>query len=291
MARMVGAMGERLRSHHVLSWSAVGVAAAALVVACFVASLEIAIEAFIGAGNEQRGFTYERELALASFDVGWPGPLALVAGLALVAAAVTGIVVGSRPWLVVASFAVAVALALLVFDTEDQRLRWAGPGGVIGYESPHGGALLQPALDELQAEARASSEAPQPRLGAAWRRGRLLVARTHRLAGLPLVRAGARLVDRLQALPAGTPAVGVGLPRGRRHGGDLRLVGPPKPYPIRLTKACALRVSLRTLEQTRVLRPTTPPSPNTLAPPPERLVVKRQAAHGASTVGSTSGSE
>jgi hypothetical protein len=157
---MVGAVGERLRSHHVLSWSAVGVAAAALVVACFVASLEIAISAFIGAGNEQRGFSYERELALA-FDVGWPGPLALVAGLALVAAAVTGIVVGSRPWLVVASFAVAVALGLLVFDTEDQRLSWAGPG-VVGYESPHGGPLLQPALDELQAEARASSEARNP---------------------------------------------------------------------------------------------------------------------------------
>ena len=132
-----------------------------LVVACFVASLEIAISAFIGAGNEQRGFSYERKLALASFDVGWPGPLAVVAGLALVAAAVTGIVVGSRPWLVVASFAVALALGLLAFDTEDQRLSWAGPG-VVGYESPHGGPLLQPALDELKAEARASSEARNP---------------------------------------------------------------------------------------------------------------------------------
>jgi len=158
---MVGAVGERLRSHHVLSWSAVGVAAAALVVACFIPSLEIAISAFIGAGNDQRGFRYERELALA-FDVGWPGPLALVAGLALVVAAATGIVVGSRPWLVVASFAVAVALGLLAFDTEDQRLSWAGPGGVVGYESPHGGPLLQPALDELKAEARASREARAP---------------------------------------------------------------------------------------------------------------------------------
>jgi hypothetical protein len=158
---MLGAVDEWLRSHHVLSWSAVAVAAAALVVACFVPSLEIAISAFIGAGNDQRGFRYERELALA-FDVGWPGPLALVAGLALVVAAATGIVVGSRPWLVVASFAVAVGLGLLVFDTEDQRLSWAGSGGVVGYESPHGGPLLQPALDELKAEARASSEARNP---------------------------------------------------------------------------------------------------------------------------------
>ena len=154
---MVKPIGVRLRRRDVLSWSAVGIAAAALVVSCFVPSLKVAIEAFIGAGNDQRVFRYERELALA--DGGWPGPMAVVAGLALVTAAVTGILVGSRPWLVVASFAVAVALALLVFDTEDQRIDWAGHAGVVGYESPHGGPLLQPVLDELQAEARASPEA------------------------------------------------------------------------------------------------------------------------------------
>lgn len=161
MVQLVKPMGERLGTRDVLSWSAVGVAAAALVVSCFVPSLKIAIEAFIGAGNEQRGFRYERDLAIA-VDGGWPGPMAVVAGLALVAAAVTGIVVGSKPWLVVASFVVTVALALLVFDTEDQRLEWTGHAGVVGYESPHGGPLLQPALDELQAEARASREASRP---------------------------------------------------------------------------------------------------------------------------------
>ena len=154
-------MVERLRGHHALSWTAIGVAATALVVACFLPGIEIAISAYIGAGNEQRGFDYGRELVLAT-DAGWPGPLAVAGGLALVAAAVTGIVLGSRPWLVVASFLVAVALGLLVFDTEDQRLQWVGRGGVIGYESPHGGPLLQPALDELKAEARASPEARDP---------------------------------------------------------------------------------------------------------------------------------
>jgi hypothetical protein len=57
---------------------------------------------------------------------------------------------------------VAAALGLLVVDTEDQRLQWAGPGGVIGYESPHGGPLLQPALDGLKAEARATPEGRNP---------------------------------------------------------------------------------------------------------------------------------
>ena len=72
---MILLMVERLRKHHVVSWTAVGVTAGVLVVACLVASLEIAIEASIGAGDEQRVFRYERKLALA-FDVGWPGPLA-----------------------------------------------------------------------------------------------------------------------------------------------------------------------------------------------------------------------
>jgi len=71
-------------------------------------------------------------------------------------------VVGGKRWLVVASFVVAAALGLLVFDTEDKRLQWAGVGGVIGYESPHGGPLLQPALDDLKAAARASPEAREP---------------------------------------------------------------------------------------------------------------------------------
>jgi hypothetical protein len=71
-------------------------------------------------------------------------------------------VVGSRQWLVVASFVTAAALGLLVFDTEDKRLQWAGGGGVVGYESPHGGPLLQPALDDLKAEARATREARNP---------------------------------------------------------------------------------------------------------------------------------
>jgi hypothetical protein len=49
-----------------------------------------------------------------------------------------------------------------VFDTEDKRLQWAGARGVIGYESPHGGPLLQPPLDDLKATARASPEARNP---------------------------------------------------------------------------------------------------------------------------------
>jgi hypothetical protein len=40
----------------------------------------------------------------------------------------------------------------------DDRLG-GGPHGVMGFEKPHGGPLLQPALDDLTADARRSPEA------------------------------------------------------------------------------------------------------------------------------------
>ena len=162
MPRMcAAAMLERLRAHHALSWAAIGLAAAALVVACFITGFEFRIEASIGAGDTQRAFDYVRTTSIVrASDI---GKLVLGAGLLLVAAAVTGVAIGSRRWLVVGSFVVAVALLLLVFDMEDNdRLMWPGSGGVIGYESPNGGPLLQPTLDDLKAEARSSPEAREP---------------------------------------------------------------------------------------------------------------------------------
>jgi hypothetical protein len=145
---------------HLLGWAAIGVAAVVAAVACFLPAFELAIEAIIGAGDEQRGFRYTAELTLAG-DLRPAGLLPLAAALALVAAAVAGILLGSRPWLVVAAFAIACALGVLVLDTED-RTQWAGPGGVIGYESPNGGLVLQPAVDDLQDQARRSPEAQEP---------------------------------------------------------------------------------------------------------------------------------
>ena len=131
-----------------------------LVCACFIPAIEIAIEAFIGAGNEQRGFRYTREVSLA-LDGGWPGPFMVVLGLALFGSAAAGLLLGSRRPLVVAAFVLAVGLGVLAYDTAD-RLDWAGPGGVIGYEEPAGGPLLQDAIDDLKDEARASPEAREP---------------------------------------------------------------------------------------------------------------------------------
>ena len=149
-----------MAERHPLGWAAIGIAAVTAAVACFLPAFELAIEATIGAGDEQRGFRYTAELTLVS-DLRPAGLLPLAAALALAAAAVAGIALGSRPWLVVAAFVVACALGVLVLDTEDNT-QWAGPGGVVGYEEPHGGLILQPAVDDLQDRARRSPEAQEP---------------------------------------------------------------------------------------------------------------------------------
>jgi hypothetical protein len=144
---------------HPLGWAAIGLAAIGVVVSCVLPAFELAIEGFIGAGSEQRGFRYTSELTLAG-DLRPGGLLPLAAALALVAAAVAGMALGSRWWLVFGSLAVACSLGVLVLDTEE-RLDWP-EGGVIGYDEPSGGPLLQQGVDELQARARRSPEAQEP---------------------------------------------------------------------------------------------------------------------------------
>jgi hypothetical protein len=144
-----------------IGWAAVSVAAAAVVVACFLPAFELAIGASIGAGASQESFDYERRLSIAT-DAAPFGLLPLLGGVFLLAAGIVGAIRRPPAWLVVTTFVVALGLALLVFDTEDQRLQWAGSGGVIGYESDHGGPLLTPGLDDLHEAAAASPEAQRP---------------------------------------------------------------------------------------------------------------------------------
>jgi hypothetical protein len=150
-------MGERLRGHHAASWAAIGAAGGAIVVASLLPAIRIGIGGFVGAGATQRSFRYEAEASFAG-DLRPYGLVPLVVGLLLVGGAVLGILRGSRPWLVAGAFALAVVLGLFVLWSSEQIV-WTD-GGVIGYESPQ--LLVQPALDELQDEARRSPEARNP---------------------------------------------------------------------------------------------------------------------------------
>lgn len=144
-----------------VGWLAVCVAAAAAVVVCFLPAVEIRIEASIGAGAEQLAFSYDDRLSIA-LDAAPFGLLPVAGGLFLLAVGAVGALRRPPGWLVLASFVVAACLALLVYDTEDQRLGWVEEGGVVGYETDNGGPVLGPGLDDLHAEAEASPEAQRP---------------------------------------------------------------------------------------------------------------------------------
>jgi hypothetical protein len=147
--------------HWVLAWAPVLVAAGVLVTSCFLPTFEIAIEASIGAGAEQQSFRYAEVLSIAG-DLLLFGLIPLGAGVILVGLALLGLARGTIPWACVASLLLALLLAAIVFDTEDKRLGWTGSHGVVGYEQPNGGPLLQQAIDDLHADAEQTPEARNP---------------------------------------------------------------------------------------------------------------------------------
>jgi hypothetical protein len=141
-------------------WAVIGVAALAAAVACTRPMFEIGIGAYIGGGDEQRGFDYDRVLTPLTDLRPW-SLVMLAAALILLVTTVVALIWGNRPILVLVACAVAL-LSLGAALNIDDRLGWVELGGVVGYEEPHGGRLLQPAIDELKADARRSPEAQEP---------------------------------------------------------------------------------------------------------------------------------
>ncbi len=150
----------RLPDRGVLSWAAIGAAAIVAVVACARPAFEIGLGASIGAGNDQRTFDYERQLTPLTDLRPW-SLLMLAAALVLLATSVTALLWGNRPVLVLLACAVALLSVRAVLSVNDAVV-WAEGNGVIAYEEPNGGLLLQPAIDELKADARRSPEAREP---------------------------------------------------------------------------------------------------------------------------------
>ena len=150
----------RLPDRGTACWAMIGIAALAAAVACLRPMFEIGIGAYIGAGNEQRGFDYDRRLTPLTDLRPW-SLVMLAAALVLLVTSVTALIWGNRPILVLLACAVAVLSLRAVLDVDD-RLGWPGSGGVIGYEEPNGGPLLQPGIDALKADANRSPEAGEP---------------------------------------------------------------------------------------------------------------------------------
>lgn len=141
-------------------WVAIGLAGGAVAFGSLLPAFELAIEAYtVDASSRQTGYRYRSEVAFG-LDLLPLGLVPPVAALVLVAAAVVAIRDTSRWSLAVCALGLTLVLGVLVVDTSG-RLGWSEIG-VIGYEEPHGGPLLQPALDELVQRAQSSPEARDP---------------------------------------------------------------------------------------------------------------------------------
>lgn len=143
------------------TWVPIAAAGCALAVASFLPAFELAIGAYTTSSTQgQRSYRYASEVGFA-LDLRPAGLVPLGAGLLVVAAGIVALCFRrARAWLAVGMLVLSVGLGWLVLDTSD-RIRWS-ESGVIGYDEPHGGPLLQPALDDLETAARRSPEARDP---------------------------------------------------------------------------------------------------------------------------------
>jgi len=149
-----------LRAHDALRWAAVGGLAVVALVCCFVPSIEIGLSGFVGAGETQRVFDAQRDVALV------PGLLPrslviVVPALALLAASVAGLLLGSRRWVAVTAFVAGLALATACYRLET-HFTAIEPGAVLGCDAPCAGFVLGPEADELRAELRRTPAGHRP---------------------------------------------------------------------------------------------------------------------------------
>ena len=140
-------------------WAAgLAISGAALVVASFLPAFELAISASTDGTGAGQSFRYAREVAFV--DLPPLGLVPLLAGLVAVAVAVFTFVRGPRWWLALGLLTIALGLAWLLVHTYEQL---GGDGsGVLGYDEAGGEPLLEPALEDLRADARQTPEAREP---------------------------------------------------------------------------------------------------------------------------------
>jgi hypothetical protein len=143
-------------------WIACALGGALVLLGCVLPTIEVTQEAFIGAGEAQRGFDYERTVRFVTY--GEPGALLFVlGGAALVLAAVLGFRRPRSPLLILAAAAVSVVFVVEVVRISDE-LRWDDDSGLYSCDEPLERCVpfIAPATRALQAEIRRRPEAREP---------------------------------------------------------------------------------------------------------------------------------
>jgi hypothetical protein len=154
-------------------WSLSLAAGGLLALGCLLPGAEVAISAYVGAGDTQRGYDFARTLRLGTYVK--PESLAIVvAAPALIVASVFGLARGTRIWIVLPLTLLAVA-GLFQAGAIADKLYWAeGSGTVRSCDTTLeqcAGGFLAPAVRDLQADVLRRRIARHPEFGFTDREG------------------------------------------------------------------------------------------------------------------------
>jgi hypothetical protein len=143
-------------------WIACLAAGVLVLVGCVLPTIEVGQGAFIGAGDTQRSFDYDRSVRFATYSE--PGAILFVlGGIALIALAAAALVRGSTPVLVLTAAVLSFAFVVEAARIGDE-LRWVRSGV---YSCEEGrledcAPFVAPAVRELQADIQEQPEAADP---------------------------------------------------------------------------------------------------------------------------------
>jgi hypothetical protein len=140
-------------------WIVCALGGTLLLVGSVLPTIEVGQGAYVGAGDSQQSFDYNRTLRFVTYIQ--PGSLLFgLGGLALVALSIAGFVRGTRAALVLAAAALSIAFVVEAVRISDE-LRWSDSTGVFTCEEPleRCRPFIAPAIRDLQADIRRRAEA------------------------------------------------------------------------------------------------------------------------------------
>jgi hypothetical protein len=107
----------RTRGDDALRWTAVGTLAVVALVCSFLPAAHLEVSGFVGAGETERVYDLQRDVALVP-DLLPRSLVVVLPALALLGTAVAGLVCGSRRWVAVIAFVAGLALAVACYSVE-----------------------------------------------------------------------------------------------------------------------------------------------------------------------------
>ena len=148
----------RTRGDDALRWTAVGTLAVVALVCSFLPAAHLEVSGFVGAGETERVYDLQRDVALVP-DLLPRSLVVVLPALALLGTAVAGLVCGSRRWVAVIAFVAGLALAVACYSVETN---FTFIEGARGCDAPCAGFVLLPAIGDLRNDLLSTPAGRQP---------------------------------------------------------------------------------------------------------------------------------